>query len=62
MEEDVGKAESAVPGSGVKRSRDGTQRKAARSASLVAGTSIMAAATRRDCATRRGGREMRDGP
>jgi hypothetical protein len=46
-------------GSGMERSRDGTQRKATKSAALTIGAGTVAMATRRNYATRRGGREMR---
>lgn len=45
-EEGAGEAESAAPGSGVERSGDGTQRKAAGSAGSAVGAGIAAAATR----------------
>jgi hypothetical protein len=45
MEEGTREAESAAPGSGVERSEDRTQRKAAESAGSAVGVGIAAAAS-----------------
>jgi hypothetical protein len=59
MEEGAGEVKSEVPGSGVERSRDGTQNKAAGRAGSAVGAGIAVAALRRNCAMRRGEREIR---
>jgi hypothetical protein len=58
MLEGAREVKSEAPGSGMERSGDGTQNKAAGRAGSAVGAGIAAAALRRNCAMRRGEREM----